>query len=789
MFPLLLFLFLGSGCSALIYEIVWYHMLALNIGSTAVSLGVLLATYMGGLCIGSAGLARVRRAGAIHPLRLYAFLEFGVAGLSILVLGVMPLVGKAYAAGAESGLPNMLLRALLAAICLLPPTILMGASLPAVSRWLEATPEGRSRVGLLYGINTVGAVIGCLAAGFYLIRLHNVQVATFAAAALNVAVGLGGLWMAGKAPERAAAESKGAATRDWPVYLTIAISGAGALGAEVVWTRLMGMLLGSTVYVFAIILAVFLAGLAIGSAAGSWIARTLQNSGRARLALAWCQLLLIAGIGWTAIMIADSLPYWPVDPALSPSNWYTFQLDMVRCLWAILPPTLLWGASFPLALAAAAKPGEDPARLVGGIYAANTLGAIAGALSVSLLLVPAIGTDSTQKVLLIISAASAWILLAPRFREAPVAIALAASLVLTAMIVPKIDPIPAEVIAFGRRVVTNRGKARILEVAEGRNSSAVISQWEDGALQIDVNGHVEATNEPFDMRLQRMVGHLAALTHPNPRKVLGIGFGAGVSAGTFTRYNSVQSITVCEIEPVIPPLSTKYFAKEDYSVLHNPRTRIVFDDARHYMLTSPEMYDIIASDPLDVFVKGTAALYTKEYFEAVKRHLNPGGMFTLYVPLYESDYATIKSELATFFEAFPDATIWVNTVDGQGYDMVFMGGLAPAKIDIDAVEAKLRNAEFAPVVESMREMGTPTAMDLFATYTGQRSDLGPWVASAEINRDRDLRLQYLGGWGINSNLADPIYREMLRRRRLEQHPFTGSEESVRRLLGYIAGVR
>src|SRR6516164_4399016 len=200
MFPLLLFLFLGSGCSALIYEIVWYHMLALNIGSTAVSLGVLLATYMGGLCIGSAGLARVRRAGAIHPLRLYAFLEFGVAGLSILVLGVMPFVGRAYAAGAESGLPNMLLRALLAAICLLPPTILMGASLPAVARWLEATPEGRSRVGLLYGINTVGAVIGCLAAGFYLIRLHNVQVATFAAAALNVAVGLGGFWMAEKAP-------------------------------------------------------------------------------------------------------------------------------------------------------------------------------------------------------------------------------------------------------------------------------------------------------------------------------------------------------------------------------------------------------------------------------------------------------------------------------------------------------------------------------------------------------------------------------------------------------------
>src|SRR3954454_13289576 len=197
MFPFLLLLFLGSGCSALIYEIVWYHMLALNIGSTAISLGVLLATYMGGLCIGSAGFARVRRIGG-HPLRLYAFIEFGIAGFAILVLGLMPLVGSAYAAGAEHGLPSMLLRGLLASICLLPPTILMGASLPAAARWIEATPEGRSRVGLLYGANTIGAVGGCLIAGFYLMRMHNVQVSTFAAAALNVVVGLGALWLAGK---------------------------------------------------------------------------------------------------------------------------------------------------------------------------------------------------------------------------------------------------------------------------------------------------------------------------------------------------------------------------------------------------------------------------------------------------------------------------------------------------------------------------------------------------------------------------------------------------------------
>src|SRR5205814_6879562 len=151
------------------------------------------------------------------------------------------------------------------------------------------------------------------------------------------------------------------------------------------------------------------------------------------------------------------------------------------------------------------------------------------------------------------------------------------------------------------------------------------------------------------------------------------------------------------IEPVIPPASTKYFGDQDYRVALNPKTRIVFDDARHYLFTTTEKFDIIASDPLDVFVKGTAALYSKEYFESVKQHLNPGGMFTLYVPLYESDLRTVKSELATFFVAFPHATIWANTRDGQGYDMVFMGQAEPLKIDLDQIEQRLKGPGYAPV--------------------------------------------------------------------------------------------
>src|ERR1017187_3010868 len=280
--PLLLVLFACSGCSALIYETVWYQLLQLAIGSTAVSLGCLLATFMGGLCIGSVWFPRLRLAGR-HPLRIYGYLELGIAGSALLVHLLLPLVNMAYIAGAEHGMPGFLLRGFLSAICLLPPTVLMGASLPAIVRWLKSTPNGVSWYGLLYGGNTAGAVLGCLLAGFYLLRLYNMSVATYAAAAINVAVALASFALAAHTPaeasvpatapnsaeasaeaaEVAAPDAPGDGIPRWTIYVAIGLSGATALGAEVVWTRLLGMLLGLTVYVFSIILAVFLIGLAL----------------------------------------------------------------------------------------------------------------------------------------------------------------------------------------------------------------------------------------------------------------------------------------------------------------------------------------------------------------------------------------------------------------------------------------------------------------------------------------------------------------------------------------------
>lgn len=792
--PLLLLLFAGSGCSALIYEVVWYQALQLAIGSTSVSLGVLLATFMGGLCIGSTVFPRLNLT-KNHPLRIYAFIELAIAGFAILVQFAMPSISQVYWAGAASGLGGMLLRGVVAAVCMLPPTILMGASLPSIVRWLEASPRAVAWWGWLYGGNTAGAVIGCLLAGFWLLRDYNTTAGTLFAAAINVIVAVVSLSLASSTPHAipvsgpapaaeapVAAEAAPSAQSRWPVYLTIALSGAVALGAEVVWTRLLGYLLLATVYVFAIILAVFLTGLAVGTAGGSWLLRKVNP----RNALGWCQILLIFGFAWTAYTIVNTfhLPFWNDDVLTTMDGWHMYWLDLKLVAIAIFPATLFWGASFPLACAAISEPGQDSGKTAGSIYAANTLGGIVGALLVSLVLIPGIGTQNSQRVLLLVSACSGLLLLAPGAKRAMGAVAVAASVGAAVLLAINIQPTPGELIAYGRFMGRNAGQSEILYTKEGRNSSVAISRWNNGAIYVNVNGHVEATTEIFDMKLQRMVGHLAAMLHPNPKSVLGIGFGAGVSAGSFTRYPGIEHITVCEIEPVIPPASTMFFAPQNYAVKNNPKTRIVYDDARHYLMTTNDKYDIIASDPLDVFVKGTAALYSVEYYESVKRHLNPGGIFTLYVPLYETDEPTFKSELATFFKAFPNGSVWSNTRDGLGYDMVFMGQLDPLHVDLDKAQEKYDRDEHATVRQSLHEIGIESVGDLFSTYTGTAADLQPWVAGVPLNTDSNLRLSYLAGWGINADLADYLYRQMLRYRR-PPAVFSGSPQHVSAVVDHL----
>ncbi len=697
----------------------------------------------------------------------------------------------------------MMLRSIIAVICLLPPTLVMGATLPAISRWVETTPRGVSWLGFFYGGNIGGAVIGSLLAGFYLLRVFDNSITTFVAVGLNIAVALLSFILSKSTSYAGNDETSETviATGAWPIYLSIALSGLTALACEVLWTRTLTLLYGATVYTFSLIVAVFLVGLGIGSTLGSALSQQLK---RPRVALAWCQVLLCAAMTWAAYMLTESLPWWPIDPSISSTPLYTLQLDLVRTLWVVLPAAVLWGASFPLALAAVAARGQDPARLVGGVYAANTVGAIVGSLGASLILVAWIGSQHSQQALIVVSAISALFASGSTafggesgktFSKYAFAVSFLLVTGYTELLLAGqstvrvfghvvfewpglIHPLPARLVEYGRFAAVRGASNKTVYVGEGLTASVAVSDLPDGIRNYHNAGKVQASSDPADMRLQRMLGHLTTLVIENPKRVLVIGCGAGATAGAVSIEPRLVKETIAEIEPLVPKVVSMHFAEHNFDVIRNPKVEVQIDDGRHYLLTSKEKFDGITSDPLDPWVKGAAALYTREFFEIAKEHLNPGGVVTQFVQLYESNEEAVKSEIATFLEAFPNGMVFANTVNGQGYDVVLFGQVEETTFDVDKIQARLDSPDFARMAQSLREIGIYSARDLMATYAGSAKDLQPWTRDALINRDRNLRLQYLAGMSLNTYKADPIYISMSSHAKYPEGLFKGSPDTL-----------
>ena len=796
---LIVLLFVGSGCAALIYEIVWFQSLQLVIGASAVSLAVLLAAFMGGMCAGSLLLPRYISP-RLHPLKVFAAIEVATGGCGALLIVTMPLVGRLYTAADEGGASSVVLRALVSVLLLLPPAMLMGATLPAIARSVETTPAGAARLGLFYGGNILGGVLGCLLAGFYLLRRFDLATASLTAVALNMGVAVAAFLLAPRTsyvPTVVHAEADSPLrTGPWEqraIYAAMALSGFTALGAEVVWTRLLSLLFGATTYTFSMILAVFLAGIGIGSAIGATIVRRTAN---ARVVLGLVQLGVSLAIAYGAWMVAKRLPYWAVDTSLPPVAALAFHTDLYRTAVALLPGTVLWGMSFPIALTASARSMNDAAATVGRVYAANTFGAIVGAALTALLLIPSIGTHGTQRVLIVASVISAGMVLLPAIGAStaartgvgvravgvrPVtllALLLATGVATTATVVP----VSAGLVAWGR-LFPWYGEPRALYMGEGVNASIAVTEQASGWRSFHVSGKVEASTEPQDMRLQRLLGHLTALMHERgPRSALVVGFGAGVTAGAVSIHPTVERMVICELEPLIPRVVSRYFGDVNYDVATNLKVNTVYDDARHYMLTARERFDVITSDPIHPWVKGAATLYTKEYFEHVRSRLNPGGVVTQWVPLYEGTEDSVRSVIATFFQVFPHGTIWRNDDgSGAGYDAVLVGRLEDRPIDVDAWQARIDRPEYRKVKYSLGEVGYESVVDLLATYLGRDQDLAPWLAGAEINTDRNLRLQYLAGVAVNNNIGSEIRDSILRYRRFPEDLFVGDPATLSRL--------
>ena len=845
--PWLLILFVGSGCAALIYEVVWLQLLQLVIGSSGISLGVLLGMYMGGMCLGSL-LLPVLIHGGHHPLRVYAFLELGIGIFGIAILYGLPVLADAYEGFIGHGPAH---RAVIAAICLLPPTVLMGATLPAISRCVKATPEGVSWMGFFYAGNIVGAVLGCLTAGFYLLRVHDMPFATYTAVVINAAVALAALGLS----SRAAFVMEHEETRERPVkadirktgiYVIIGLSGLCAMGAEVLWTRLLSLILGGTVYTFSIILAMFLLGLGIGSSAGAFFSRRANSP---RVALGVCQILISAAAAWGAFMISGSIPYWPIDLyeiAKEWSPWRIFLLDLLRTGCAVLPAAVLWGASFPLALAAVAGRDQDSGLVVGRVYAANTVGAIAGSLAFSILVIPQIGTQWGQRLVIILAAIAALVAFGPSL-SSPKGVkkkgakegqpqALSGkkltgaffSFSAVVLLVVLVSAMPWVVVAFGRHTFAyipfcvpgivqeqdvpldpDANKYYCVYAGEGMNVSVAVTKHTEGWLYFHGAGKVQASSHPNDMRLQRMLGHLSVLARTNPddvKDVLVVACGAGVTAGSFVPYPSIERITICDIEPLVPKVVTPMFGEQNYHIVDgidkkNPHmvngkeVRVVYDDGRHYIRTLPKdvKFDIITSDPIDPWVKGCAALNTVEYYEMCREHLKPGGVMSLWIPLYESDNETIRSVIATFFRVFPNGILFSNDKNGKGFDAVLLGQAEPTRIDLDNLHEKLNSPDYAMVRESLLEVGFGAdvkgrewrpnmwgnaEVSLLATYAGRAVDMKEWMEKAQINTDRNLRLQYLAGMALNSYMQAEILSGILKYYSFPEDLFIGSPESV-----------
>ena len=796
--PLVL-LFFASGCAALIYETVWFHLVQLVVGASSISVAVLLCSFMGGMALGSAWLPRLMPAAA-HPLRVVAALEAGIGLCGLLIPVMLPLVQEAYVTVVGYGYGGVLLRGLVCALVLAPPTMLMGATLPVVARWLETGRDGASRTGLIYTANIAGGAVGTVLAGFYLLRVYDTVIAGAVAVGINAVVAVAAWAMASASARQTSGElrqdladlSAEASTKVEavvgsegghslaPVYAVAALSGFTALGAEVVWTRQLSLLFGASVYTFSLILAVFLAGLGAGSLAGSALGRRASEPA---LWLGRIQLLLAAAIGFGAWMIVNALPLWQPTkdflPWVRSTPSYAFTFDALRCAVALLPATLLWGASFPLTLAVAPRLRSGQARTgdltrhVSRINAINTAGALAGTLTLTLIGIPVVGSQVAQQFLVVVAALAGlgllWTIAGQR-RDVSMGIAVAVAAVAIAIV----PAVPGQLIAYGRSVTSWASIKRFLYIAEGATSSVAVTEHVGGTRQFHIAGKVEASDLDVDMRLERMLGHVPALMHPHPRSILIVGVGAGVTAGALSIHPEVERIVVCEIEPMVPASARAYFGEENHHVFDDPRVELIFDDARHFLQTTHETFDLITSDPIHPWVRGAATLYSLEYLQLVRAHLNPGGVVTQWIPLYETDTRSVKSEIATFAQVFPDTTLWNPDMLEEGYDLVALGRVASAPISEAAITQRL--AASPAVRQSLADVSLPSAASILSTYAGRATDLAPWLADAEINRERHLHLQYLAGLAANVDERFLIFQQMLAYRRYPADLFVASAE-------------
>jgi spermidine synthase len=814
---LLIGLYCASGAAALVYEVVWTRLLTLQLGHTVAAASTVLAAFMGGLALGAAAAGRflsarrvsrvgqVGQEGPTHStystyLTFYAALEIAIAAcalaLPFALRGTVPLLAWAYADG-TAPLRFGLLRVAISLTLVGIPAAAMGATFPIAAQWLSSGRLQQSPASVLYAANTVGAALGALAAGFWLIPSVGLRATTWVGVALNVVAAAGALWLtrprsevaqdfSPAEPARLSPERRAKALRHKPpspshpspsvrstvlvpspglAWTAVAISGFSALVYEVAWTRLLALVIGPTTYAFSTMAAAFIAGLALGSATGTLLSRRVA---RPSVWLAW-MLLAGAVASMTAAWYAASrLPFAVAaqvgDPAAAFSNIVGAQALAVGLL--LLPSTMALGATFPLALAVAAMGEPTVARDAARVYVANTLGAILGALLAGFVLIPSLGLRSTFQFAAIVSAlggAACWIATKTRKHETkpffvpswfrgrsallPGTVGAAAIAVIVAL--PRWDH---ELLASGAYKYAPYLQSADLETVlragtlefykEGAAGTVSVKRL-TGVRSLAIDGKVDASNGA-DMLTQRLLGLLPVLLHGNARSVAIIGLGSGVTVGSALAPGTVQRADVIEISPEVVDAS-RFFDPESGHVLAQPAVRLIVGDGRSHLLLSPRRYDVIVSEPSNPWMAGVSALFTREFFEAARERLEPGGLLCQWAHTYDISPDDLKSIVRTFAEVFPQGTMWLV---GEG-DLLLIGARD------GAIDARL-----AGLAAKCREGATPAALStvgvdpahapfgLLSLYAGGPRDLVRYAGDARVQTDDGMALEYSAPRGI-----------------------------------------
>jgi spermidine synthase len=775
-------LFLVSGATSLTYQLIWARQLYWIVGTSQLAISIVLAGFMLGLALGS--FAAARFAGRVRrPLVGFAVLEAFIAIYALAFPQLLQPAAKLHlllsSSSAPYSLSSVLTQFIVTGALLLPPTICMGATLPLLAR-IAASPDGRdagSKVGLLYGVNTLGAVLGTALAGFVLLPRLGLASTNQTAVAGNLAVAASAALLAlayrptTRAVAATATRSATARTRDdsKPILIIAALAGFASLLCEVAWFRLMTLILGGSTYSFSIMLLAFLLGIGIGGWAGGRPAdRALVSGGRTGVLRRIGYLQLgVALLCWGAMFAYGALPQLFVDLFRFTGGTRTPLLagELSLALAVMLPPALLMGATFPHLVRAAASDSGDLERPVGLIYGANTAGAIAGAATAGLFLLPALRMQGCIIAAASINLVAGTIAFAISQREpgrrlglARLSVAALAGIAIIHVLQPTWNPLLMSSGVYRHAPKLTRSDSpslkdlavnpyKLLFYEEGPSSIITVAEArDDGNIWLATNGKVDASSIG-DMPTQVLLAHIPAMYRRDTDRALVVGLGSGVTAGSLLLDREFGELDIVEIEPAIVRAS-HFFDEINNRPLDDARTHLHLNDARSHLLRTPDAYyDLVISEPSNPWISGVSNLFTREFFELGKSKLAPGGIWAQWLHLYGMQSEDLKSLLGAFgstYEAVSVFRVGDTSLVILGSDA--LDGLHV--LDIDKYVGKNQD-----IVDDLNRVEIKRAEDIIGRFQFGRSVMVELVGGVEHNTDDNMRIEYAAPLFLHADTA------------------------------------